>query len=90
MIWSLRIGILGSAGFVSRIESLSRMRAFADWGKERDLFLMKPEGTKCFEEVWRIFRKMASPWEQEEGIGSSLNKDSVSRVKDSQSAFLKL
>ena len=89
-ISSLRIGILGSVGLDLRIESRSRIRALADLGKERDLFLMKPAGTKCFEEVWRILRKMASPWEQDEGEGRSLKRISVSRVKDSQSAFLKL
>ena len=58
-ISSLRIGILGSVGLDLQIESHLRIRALADLGKERDLFLMKPAGTKCFKEVWRILQKMA-------------------------------
>ena len=53
-------------------------------------FLMKPAGTVCLEAVWRIWRKVASPWEQEEGSGRSSKRVSVSRVKVSQSALWKL
>lgn len=66
------------------------MRGLADWGREGLVFLMKPEGTECLEAVWRILRKMASPWEQEEGSGAFSKRVSVSRVKVSQSALRKL
>ncbi len=65
-------------------------KGFADWGREGLEFLMKPEGTECLEAVWRILRKMASPWEQEEGSGAIKKRVSVSRVKVSQSALRKL
>ena len=75
---------------VIRKESRCWMRGLADWGREGLVFLMKPEGTECFEAVCRILRKVASPWEQEEGSGAFSKRVSVSRVKVSQSALWKL
>ena len=45
---------------------------------------------KCLADVWRILRNWASPVLAEEGSSRRANASSVSRGKDSQSAFLML
>ena len=87
---SSRPGSLGSRPSRSLTWSLSAMRVLAVSERQLMWFLMHPVGMWCFAASRRICRSRASPVEQETGAGSLLNLSSVSAVKSSQRAFLRL
>ena len=80
----------GSEGWVERRVS----RCLMSWSVVSERLGMKlgmwPVGMKCLAEVRRILRNWVSPVLAQEGGSRRANASSVSRVNDSQSAFLKL
>ena len=78
-------------GFCERRRSRWRVRAMEVGDRPGVKFGMLPRGIYFLAEARRIRRKVASPDPDEEGCSSPRqeNRTSVSRVKPSQSAFLK-
>ena len=90
VIWEFRIGIWGFVGSDRRRVSrsfVSLATSGRDWGIKS---LRKSAGIACFEALSRALRNVFSPVEQDEGGGREEKVRSVSKVKRSQSAFLKL
>ena len=84
---------MGTRGLVGSWER-SRSRSFisdtASGDRPGVKLGMLPRGMYFLDAVRRIWRKGASPDPQEKGRPATENRSSVSRVKHSQSAFLKL